>query len=400
MTTLTNYSQFAGRHWETGSVHNYYAYRGVKAPHTGKAPSEALLMGISGGLVFGYFSFAYEGYDPMCALLTRNTFDPWDRMLTRLGVVQNVVHTAKADRAEKKLIETLEEGTPAIVWADYFSLPYNHFKYDEGMWGMMQILVYGLDEQEAQIADRSAVGLTVSAETLRKARGRVKKDKHRFMTLEAPDFDKLPNAVSAGIWDTIKIFTEKPPKGSKKNFGFEAYKNWASLLTKTKGKQTWATVFPHGRKLFAGLLSAHERITTFGQSGGGADRHTFADFLDEATVILNKPALSDAASLFRTSASEWCKMNELLLPDAAPILGEARQLAEKRMRLFVDQGQAADVDVVATLARLDEIWESVSAEFPLSENEAITLKQNIADQAMVIHDIEREAITALQSAMS
>ncbi|NTU62938.1 MAG: hypothetical protein HGB05_05930 [Chloroflexi bacterium] len=32
MPTLTRYRQFDGRHWETGSVHNALAYRGVKAP--------------------------------------------------------------------------------------------------------------------------------------------------------------------------------------------------------------------------------------------------------------------------------------------------------------------------------------------------------------------------------
>jgi len=32
MPTLTRYRQFDGRHWETGSVHNVLAYRGVKAP--------------------------------------------------------------------------------------------------------------------------------------------------------------------------------------------------------------------------------------------------------------------------------------------------------------------------------------------------------------------------------
>ena len=399
MSTLADYAAFDGRHWETGSVHNFFAYRGVKAPHTGQPLSESLLMGISGGLTFGYFSFAYAGYDPMCALLTRNTFDPWDRMLTRLGVVQNVVQTSKADRAEKKLIETLEEGTPAIVWADHFTLPYNHFTFDKGMWGMLPIVVYGLDGERAHIADRSAVGLTISAETLRATRARVKKDKHRFMTLEAPDFDKLPNAVSAGIWDTIKIYTEKPPKGSKKNFGFAAYKNWANLLTKSKGKQSWLQVFPRGRKLFAGLMSAHERIATFGQARNGAERLTFAEFLDEASVILNRPTLSDAAALFRTSADKWAEMNAILLPDSVPQFGEARRLAEQRMRLFVTQGQAADAQVVETLSQLKGIWDAVSAEFPLSEQEVITLKQNIADQLIVIHDIEHEAITALQAAM-
>lgn len=85
MPTLTDYQHFAGRHWETGSVHNHWAYRRFVAPHTKQPYSEALLMGISGGIVMGYFSFAYAGYEPHVAILTRNTFDPWDTLLTRLS---------------------------------------------------------------------------------------------------------------------------------------------------------------------------------------------------------------------------------------------------------------------------------------------------------------------------
>src|SRR5690606_23746144 len=69
MPTLTDYKQFGGRHWETGSVHNFYAYRGYAAPHTGAPYSEAFLLGVSGGITVGYFKFAYEGYDPQCNIL-------------------------------------------------------------------------------------------------------------------------------------------------------------------------------------------------------------------------------------------------------------------------------------------------------------------------------------------
>ena len=58
MPTLTDYSSFAGRHYETGTIHNFYAARNVQAPHTNQPYSEALLLGISGGITFGYFSFA------------------------------------------------------------------------------------------------------------------------------------------------------------------------------------------------------------------------------------------------------------------------------------------------------------------------------------------------------
>ena len=114
MPRLDNYHQFDGLHWETGSVRNFYDCRGVKAPHTNQPYSEALLMGVSGGAVMGYFSFAYEGYDPHARILTRNTFNPLDTLLHRLGVVQNIRQTRSAEKGLANLIDTLEDGVQAL----------------------------------------------------------------------------------------------------------------------------------------------------------------------------------------------------------------------------------------------------------------------------------------------
>src|SRR5512145_2022369 len=100
-------TQFTGRHWETGSIHNALAAQGIKAPHTGQPYSEALLLGISGGIAFGYFTFEYKGYLPQAALLTRNTFNPFATVLERLGIEQDIQQTNKVDTAEKNLRETL-----------------------------------------------------------------------------------------------------------------------------------------------------------------------------------------------------------------------------------------------------------------------------------------------------
>ena len=90
----------------------------------------------------GYFSFAYEGYPPQARILTRNTFDPWDTMLSRLGVAQNIHQTAKPERAVANLVAALEEGTPAIVWADVWGLPTNALAHDRGMWAMFLSLIH------------------------------------------------------------------------------------------------------------------------------------------------------------------------------------------------------------------------------------------------------------------
>ena len=401
MTILSDYNQFAGRHWETGTVHNFWAYRGVTAPHTGQPLSEALLMGISGGVVMGYFSFAYEGYDPMARILTRNTFDPWDTMMSRLGVGQNILHTSKPERGLHNLLDTLASGVPAIVWADMFSLPYNDLPDDEGMWGMMPVLVYGYDEEkdEVWLADRASVPLTVSTADLHAARARVKKDKFRIITLESPRLERLATAVSAGIWDSIKLYTEKPPKGSKNNFGLAAFQHWAKLLTKPRTRLSWAKEFPAGQKLLAGLMSVYSDVYQFGKDSI-AERDTYADFLDEASLILDKPALLEVAHQFRTSATTWQALGPILLPETAPLLSEVRQLMDEEHRLFLQQGNASLARRQQIRARLTEIKAEVGSDFPLNEPEVNEFLGNIAAHVLQIHDLEATAVATLQQAMN
>lgn len=401
MPKLDNYQQFDGLHWETGSVRNYYDYRGVKAPHTNRPYSEAMLMGISGGAVMGYFSFAYEGYDPHARILTRNTFNPLDTLLQRLGVVQNIRQTRSAEKGLANLIDTLEEGVPAIVWADMFSLPYNALPFDEGMWAMMPIIVYGYDEGKdtAWIADRSTVPLTVNTSELAAARARVKKDKFRILTLEPPDANKLSSAVVSGIWDTIKLYTEAPPKGSRSNFGFAAYERWADLLTRPKQRLSWEKEFPAGTKMLAGLTSVFTDINIFGKNGY-AERDLYAAFLDEASILLEKPALREVALGFRSSGQAWDALGQALLPDSVPPFAETRELILERHRLFLEQGIAALRRIREINTRLKEIKAEVSADFPLNDAEVVEMRQDLRDHVLKIRDIEQEAVGALQTAMS
>jgi hypothetical protein len=401
MTVLSDYHYFLGRHWETGSVCNHWAYQGFKAPHTGQPFSEALLMGISGGIVMGYFSFAYEGYDPQARVLTRNTFDPLERLLERLGVVQHLRQTPDPARAARYLREELESGIPPIVWADYFSLPYNALPYDEGMWGMFPLVVYGYDEaaNRAWIADRARAPLQVTLEELAVTRGRVKAHKHRLLTLEHPDLAKLQNAVRMGVADTVRLFTEAPPKGTRKNFGFAAYQWWIELLTRPKARLSWEREFPAGAKMYSGLRWVFEDINTFGKDGC-AERDLYANFLDEASLLLNKPGLRQAAVLFRDSALAWDQLSTALLPDETAPLGEARRLLLQRHHLFLEQDSEALEGMRQVDARLAEIKAQVSEDFPLDAAGVIAFRQNLAGHIQCVHDIEVDAVKALQEAMA
>lgn len=400
MPILENYQQFNGRHWETGTVCNFLAYIGVKAPHTKRPYSEALLMGVSGGVVMGYFSFAYEGYDPHARILTRNTFDPLDTMLARLGVVQHRRHTTSPDKGVVNLVNTLEGGEPAIVWADYFSLPYNALAYDEGMWAMFPILVYGYDEtaETAHIADRAPLPLTITTDELHIARARVKKDKFRVLTLEPPLPDKLPSAVQAGIWDCLKLYTEKPPKGSKNNFGLAAYRHWIKLLIRPKTRLSWEREFPAGRKMLAGLAGVFSDINLFGKVGY-AERDVYANFLEEASVILQKPDLTETASHFRRSAQAWDAFSQALLPTDVPLLGEMGRVLLQQRDLLFSQGSAA-VEAIAQLKQREKaLLTEAETNFPLNESEITTFREEMAGHLQKIHDLEETAVTHLKEAM-
>jgi hypothetical protein len=402
--TLENYDYFGGLWWETGSVQKALAYQGVKAPHTGEPLTEAMLMGISGGVVFGYFSFAYEGYDPQVSMLTRNTFHPMQTIYDRLAIPRNVLQTSKPDKAVENLIETLESGVPAIVYADMWLLPYNALIFDEGMWGNFPIVVYGYDADSAtvNIADRADVPLTVSTGDLHKARARVKKDKFRVVALDPPDMDKAPSAISKGIYDCIKIYTEAPPvKNAKNNFGFSGYDHWANLLTNPRHKQSWAKVFPPGKDMFAGLTSTYNWIALFGKDGKPhAERDVYADFLDEASAVLNNPALKDAAQKFRDVTPLWATLAHDILPDRIEPFKETRELMTRKHILFLEKGGEALHDIVAINERLDAIKADVAVNFPLDAAGVTAHLDCMREDLLKIRDCEYEAVMALQDAMA
>jgi hypothetical protein len=397
-------TQFNGRHWETGSIHNALAVQGIKAPHTGKPYSEALLLGISGGLTFGYFTFEYKGYLPHVAILTRNTFNPFSTILERLGIAQDIQQTNKAETAEKNLRAILESGLYPILWADQFSLPYNCLPADEPMWGMMPILAVEVEDKSVIIADRSSKLLHVCMADLTKARGRVKEDKYRLMTLDAPQTTKLAGAVHKGICQAISLFTEEPPRGARDNFGFAAYEKLAEMLVNIRNRQSWQRFFAPGVRMYHALAGspvqpgAYHWIMNWG-SADGAERGLYADFLLEAVEILKKPALQESAEKFRESHKLWLAFADALLPDDVPVLGESRKLIDKKHDLFIKEGEMALSEIKKINARLNELLRQSENDFPLSNIKAADLRANLRDILLKINGVEQQAVDLLQTAI-
>ncbi|MCB0036472.1 MAG: DUF4872 domain-containing protein, partial [Anaerolineales bacterium] len=136
-----------------------------------------------------------------------------------------------------------------------------------------------------------------------------------------------------------------------------------------------------------------------GVAGGGRDRHLYADFLEEAAVILEKPLLGEAAPIFRESAAAWAQLGRVLLPQEIAPFGEAYDLKMRERQLFHEQGNASTEERLQIRARLRELKDEMERVFPLDEAEVIAHRERIAAQVMAIHDVEVRGIGLLDAAL-
>lgn len=401
MPILENFSQFEGRYWDTAAIRNALDYQGVKAPHTGAPFTEAMLLGISGGIAFGYFTFHYKGYDPQVNLLTRNTFAPMETIFDRLAIPRDVRQTASADKGRRNLIDALEEGYAPVASPDGSLLPYNALPYDSANWHTMPLVIFGYepDKGKAYISDRSRMPLSASTEDLDKARGRIKKDKHRLLLLGSPDEAKLSDAVRQGLEDCVRLMTQKPPKGSAKNFGLRAMAHWGDMLEKTT-KGSWAREYPAGRSLLSVLISSYTFLgPAFGKTMA-AERDVYADFLDEAASVLGVPALENVARRYRQAGAAWRGLLGALLPETVPFLSAVRNDIDRKTELFVEQGAAQLDEIVACYQRIEAAKAASENDFPMAESEIADLRAEIRAQLNIVHEAEAEAVEALKAALA
>jgi hypothetical protein len=176
------------------------------------------------------------------------------------------------------------------------------------------------------------------------------------------------------------------------------------MLVNRRNPHSWERLFPPGPRLFAALAGNPYLPGAYGwiQHWGtcpGADRSTYADFLDEAAILLGKPGLGEAAQLFRESGQRWQAFAKALLPEDTPLLGEAGHLKDRRRRLFVEQGNAAQSEICEINARLAALREAARHDFPFSAEQAASFREGLREHVLGILDQELRAIEVLQTKM-
>jgi Butirosin biosynthesis protein H, N-terminal/Domain of unknown function (DUF4872) len=398
------YELLGGVHPDTHAIAGVLANRGLLHPDTGQPLSEALVLGVGGGLGAGYILWEFKARDLRSLVFGfRNSWQYADRWATktcrRLGVPAAVHETGSARKADADLRAAVGQGVPAIAWADQQALGYRHLPAWLEGYGGGPVTVYGVDDGAgvALVDDRNRAPLTVPLPALAAARARVGSYKHRLLVLDAPaaelDADGLRRAVRDGLAEQVEHLSRRSD-----SFSLPAFRKWARLLTDRRNAKGWPTVFADRVSLFDACLSVYENLEPSGSDGGNL-RGLYAAFLDEAAGLLDAPALGTAAAAYREAAARWHEVAETAMPAGRDPFAEARRLTD-RLQTEVSRGDAGREEAAAAAASLWALRDRWRPEFPGDDRDVEALLAALADRVTAACDAEEAALGELTAALS
>jgi hypothetical protein len=371
-----------GQHPETAAVAHVLADHGVEL-------TEAMVLGIGGGLGAGYILWEFAAHDTVHLTLgfrrRWNYLDWTDQTLDRLGARYRVHATSGARGAAAALDEALAAGEPAIVVPDRYLAGYWHLPPHLEAHGGHAVVAYASTAAGVRIDDRNTRPLTVPADALHRARARVVSYRNKMVVVEAATApEKLADLVRDGIRECAGHLG-----GTSASFALPAWQKWARLLTDRRNAKGWPTVFADGRGLATALVTVWDAVEPAGM-GGGHLRGLYADFLDEAATLLGERA-AQAAEAFREAARRWHAFAEAALPGDVPEYARLRDLmaAVAEGVALGDDGAAARAEAAA------ELWQR-RAELDRRPPVAPDLGF-LAERLRAVHAAEAEAVEALRT---
>ena len=375
----------------------------ARAPHTNQPFTEAMLFGIAGGIGIGVFAFLYEKEDFASFYVAgRHDWANEVRYLTsaaeRVGAESAVAEQGGAKQAAAALTKALADGQPCIAWLDAATLPYKAMPaFYVGMASHM-VVVYDVDESAgvAHVGDLSDEPIELSLDVLAAARGRVKKDRNRLLSIvRTTKVPPLESLVRDGLRACRDGLTGGRAVGNAKtNFSLEALRVWGTRLHGSRDKESWERVFTPGKRLWRGLTSITEYIEHYG-TGGGLSRPIFAEFLAEAGDALGSEPVRALGRRYAEVGQQWSELADAALPDDVPAMREAKDLLARKSELLHSDVPASTSEVRAAWNRLDDLATAAADTFPLSNSAAEDLRADLQRRVLALHASEVSAHDAL-----
>ncbi len=393
-----NYPFLGGTLPETAALRNVLAFHGVTAPHTGEPFTEAMLLGLGNGLGAVYILWEFKEHNSKTVVMAFHHRANYRRefsghICNRLGVTHEMHETSGRKAATAKLQAALDDGLPAIALVDWAGMSYLGLpEHLQGAVGYIVTVCGGCAvEGEIYIDDRSPHPLALSAEEFAIARGRIGSFKHQLLVLEPPVDIDLPNAVHAGIQSCLDYLGQKSD-----SFSLPSIRKFARMLTDRKNKKGWPQVFADRLGLFGVLRSLYETIEPVGANGGSL-RAMYGDFLEEAAVVLNNPALAEVSAQYHVLGEKWHKLAESLLSNRIPEFKQAKSLIRKRRTMFTGKRKPNFEQIRANGNALEELTTAFDKEFPLEDSAITELFEGMQTQLFDIYESEVAALAALRA---
>jgi hypothetical protein len=387
-----------GRHPDTAALARLLAALGVTDPATGRPLSEAMALGIAGGIGVAYFVFEYEDLTTFYLGGRINSYvqrkDPGEAALTRLGIPVTVRRTTGPATAERHLRAALDQGRPVIVTVDVARLLYR--AVPDWLCGMTpQDVLVELRDGGPVLWDLAPAPIPVTWAELAEARAGVRSVKHRLVAAEPPDGPvDLAGAAAAGIADTWPGMLDPPMR----NFGVPGLVKWAELLTAPADPKGWPHLLDAPGRQFQLLTWLYDWVETAG-TGGGFFRALYADFLEEAAGPLGRPELARLAGDYRELAAAWTALATAAVTAGGDgPLARAAALLDRRRRLVEDRGADAADELAAVQAELDSLAKAAADPQPLGPAALAGLLADLRVRVLDLAEAEEAAAATLRVA--
>ena len=326
-----------GVHPESAALVSLLAAAGVAGPGGG-APSEALVLGLGGGLGAACFTFEYAGHTPTFYVATRcQPQYAYDERFVRtaaerLGARCELATASSAAVAHKKLAARVALG-PVMTWLSFGELPWAPRLGPVGELGAMPhvVVVEAITGDVATLRDLAPAAFEVELAVLARARARLRAARFRTLVVaaggDAPDpRDAVRDAIAACVAELGGASRVRGPMA--KNFGLPGLARWAAALDGRDKKKPWTRVFPPAHAAHALAWTRH--WIELASTGGGGFRPLYADFLDEAAAILRRPALRSVARDYRALGAAWSGLATAALPDHIAPFAAVRRAQDTR----------------------------------------------------------------------
>lgn len=383
-----------GEHDQTAALRDLLVAAGLDAPHTSQPPTEALLLGLGGGLGAAVFTFNYSCVPhPQLYIETRCTpqyaYDlAFIRRATEALGLRLAVSTGTTPRAAARALDAaLAAGRPAICVVDANALPHHGGARELGAIPWV-VVVHEVRGDDVVITDRSRVTFEMSRRALDEARAAFAKGKGAVAVVEGDAIGDLRPGVRAGVAHCVaELAGREVKKGFGSNFGLRSLEKWIGEV-EARGKKGWRTTFAPGAPLAAGLRQAFHWVETSG-TGGGGFRRLYADFLREGATIAGDARFGEVAKRYDALAGAWTTLFTSLLPDGTP-LGAMRRL------LLVRAEGVRSGDPRERLQALDQEMQALvdqCAPFPVDAEETYVA---LAEGLRALVAAERDAAASLR----